>query len=429
MDDVLEREPRHAAPRWVAPLAAVLVVLGGAYAVTHAGDGFSGSPDARPGPTGATSDAEPAQDPVSEGTPWPTVKGACSNEVNLPLLSTAPLTERTGLTVLVGGDGLRLVDVDTGRTRRLPGAAHNDKVQVTSLAATSKDVIALQHRCGGTSMFSSGVAMRVDARRGVRRADLGPRVDALLTGPDGAWGYSYDNDPMTAVVLRPIGGGKPIRLPSGFSPGAATRDSFLGFLNTKDGDAFQNPPLLAAVDRDAGTIRRFARGFLVTATDDYVLTGDGCDVDTRCVLTRTGSNGDTRVYRLPGGRTPSSQAVAAPDGRYVALALSRSRPDPRYLTGHPGGPSEIAVLDLDTGGLEFVPGVELAPKSGVGLTFSADGRWLVLALNEGTRSRLLVWRSGMEQPQESPARLPGKALYEVPVLDVTSTAGRRPPSS
>jgi hypothetical protein len=53
------------------------------------------------------------------------------------------------------------------------------------------------------------------------------------------------------------------------------------------------------------------------------------------------------------------------------------------------------------------------------VAFSRDGRWLVIALNEGRSTRLVLWRRGLNRAYESPARLPGAVLYNVPVLDVT----------
>jgi hypothetical protein len=65
------------------------------------------------------------------------------------------------------------------------------------------------------------------------------------------------------------------------------------------------------------------------------------------------------------------------------------------------------VLHLDTGRLEIVPGIEVpaatvsAPASSPGMAFSADGRWLMIALNAGQKIRLLAWRSGLAHPYES----------------------------
>jgi hypothetical protein len=106
----------------------------------------------------------------------------------------------------------------------------------------------------------------------------------------------------------------------------------------------------------------------------------------------------------------------SPDGQLLAFALQRAAPDPRYDPGHPLPPSDLAVLHLDSGQLQLVPGLELAPKSPAGYAFSADSRWLVIALNEGVRTRLLVWQPGSSKPMQSPAELPGKLATRPPIV-------------
>jgi hypothetical protein len=100
----------------------------------------------------------------------------------------------------------------------------------------------------------------------------------------------------------------------------------------------------------------------------------------------------------------------------LAFQLSRAGPDSRFAAYHPFGPSDIVVLDLSTGRLSVVPGVELAPKTQAGLAFDPASRWLVVALDEGRRAGLLLWRPGLAQALRSPTRLPGSVLYGVPVL-------------
>jgi hypothetical protein len=84
--------------------------------------------------------------------------------------------------------------------------------------------------------------------------------------------------------------------------------------------------------------------------------------------------------------------------------------------GHPGNPNEIVTVDLVSGAVHPVPGVLLWPKSAPGLAFSADSRWLVIALDEGTGVRLLLWRPGLGRPQESAARIPGRVAYSPVVV-------------
>ena len=75
--------------------------------------------------------------------------------------------------------------------------------------------------------------------------------------------------------------------------------------------------------------------------------------------------------------------------------------------------------------LEPVPNLELPPGSVLGLTFSADSRWLVTAVTGDQDSQLLAWRSGLTQPLVSPARLPGPIADPVPFLAAPATAQLR----
>jgi hypothetical protein len=61
----------------------------------------------------------------------------------------------------------------------------------------------------------------------------------------------------------------------------------------------------------------------------------------------------------------------------------------------------VVIMHLDSGQVHVVPNVEVPAKSVPGLAFSADGSWLVIALNAGTATRLLAWQPGLEQPYES----------------------------
>lgn len=421
MGDVLEHgRERHPTPRWVGPAALTIALIVGGYALTHQ-DPLPAAADQPRQPTDrGTPRADGSPAPAVAGQdPWPVAEGACGQAVRLPLLSVEPLTERTGLQVLVAGDGLRVVDVDTGRVRRLPGAEPSATQQVTSLAASSDGVTALRQFCDSDTV-PTGVALRVDLGSDVRLADVEP-VDALLTAPDRSWGFGFSYDPREPVVLRPVDGSALVPLPTGFSPAAATTRLFVGHLDMTDADSFQQPSPLATVSRSTGTVRRLGRGSFLGASNSFVLTRSTCDSTTWCTVTRTMADGSTRGFPLPRGRAPASLAVISDDARRAAFLLSRPQPDARYYLGHPAAPSDVAVLDLVTGRLRIVPGVELAPRSTAGLAFSADGSWLAIALNEGTRARLLVWRSGLDRPQESPARLPGPVRHDVPVLDVTGS--------
>ena len=394
-------------PPWLLPSAAVAVVavVLGVVALQQHPSQPTGEPPGRPS---ATAPVSPS--PVVVGAqPWPTAPGACGAEARLPLLSTEPLRERTGLTVLVGGAGLRRVSVDSGRVSRLADG------EVTWLASSAVGRHAIRNRCSPRMTFQHGAVLAVGRNRATELSRA--PADGLVSAPDTTWAFTFPTDPTRRpMVLRPVDGRPAVRLPLGFEASAATSSAFLGSLPIGDepGAGFE----LAAVSRARLTdVHRLGRGFVAAATDAVtVISRSDCDETTSCVLTRLDAGGDLRDYRLPRGRTPTSGFVLSPDRSRLAFQLARVEPDPRYDSEHPGGPSDLVVLDLRTGQLDVVPGIELAPKASVGLAFGPDSRWLVVSVNEGRRTRLLVWRPGLPQPLVSPARLPGLVLYDAPVL-------------
>ena len=347
---------------------------------------------------------------------------ACGGTTELPLLSTAPLRRPTGLTVLVGGAGVREVDLDTGRVRPFAGVGSDGLV--LQLAAAAGRVHALRTTCTAIQALGTGAVLRVDIAGRSTSTVLPSGIDTLLSAPDATWALRYAGDPTgRRLVLRPVDGGDKVRLPTGFDVALATRQEFFGSLLRPGAPAPDGGFELAAVSRtDLRHLRTLGTGLLMAASERFRVTaGAGCGLTGRCVLTRVDTaGGSLRRYPLPPGRAPTSAAVLSPDGRRLVVQLSRPEPDPRFAVGHPGSPSDLAVLDLRSGEVTVVPGVELAPKTQAGLAFDGRSRWLVIALNEGRRVRLLVWRPGLSQPMASAARLPG-AVYTVPVLVLEDT--------
>ena len=194
-------------------------------------------------------------------------------------------------------------------------------------------------------------------------------------------------------------------LPVGFDVVGATREDFVGSVprhgTVPAEGSFQSA---AAPLGDPDRVRRLGPGFAPAVAGTAVLSARRCEPTEHCELiwTDTLTEEPPRTIPVPAGRAVTSRLVLDDSGRYAAFQLARPDPDPRYDPGHPGGPSDLAVLDLGTGRLSVVPGVELAPKASAGLALSRDGRWLLIGLNEGRRARLLVWRPGMGRPMLSP---------------------------
>jgi hypothetical protein len=195
------------------------------------------------------------------------------------------------------------------------------------------------------------------------------------------------------------------------------------------GASFGTAQPLVLVDARTGDVRTNLRAGALLAIDEHILVWTtGCEVDAvhpcqahvRRLAART-----AETYALP--RPPGFGPTAvSPDHQLVAFLMERASPDPRYENTHPFPPSDIAVLDLATGAVHPVPGVELAAKTAPALAFTADNR-LVAALDAGTRVRILVWRVGDRWVQEAPA-IPGPAS-SAPALVVLPATARITPEA
>lgn len=399
---------RRPLPRWLRAGTVALVVAVAAVVVVPR-LGSTPAPDPRraeasgPAPTVART-ASPAPS-------WPTTAGACGQDVLLPDIRVEALHEATGLTLLLGGRALREVVVDEG-WRSVGGLTRS---QVTSLGRNTAGVYGLEHAC---DEGRGGRAFLVTDGRGTRPLAAGRRFDDLLVAPDSAWGLRYPGAGRQRLALRPLDGGPVLRLPRGFEPVSATRRRFVGVVTRPPSapDA-RSLPTVATLDRRTGRMVASRPGWVAAAAGDVVVTRGGCEPGTRCVLTNGASDGSViAAHELPDGRMPASAGVLSPDGRRLAVQLTRASSRP--VVGHPGPSSDVAVVDLTSGRVDVVQGIELAPKSAAGLAFSRDGRWLVMAVNDGRRTRMLLWRAGLARAVEPPFDLPGAVQRDTPVLAV-----------
>jgi hypothetical protein len=184
------------------------------------------------------------------------------------------------------------------------------------------------------------------------------------------------------------------------------------------------------LDPATGTVRSTLGSLASVAVGAgwIVWTDAACLATGRCPLHRTDLIHHTTITRdyllpanpdVPTGTTFSGGTISSDGAAGLLIAPARSRP-PVHTYNHPEPPFDIAVLHLDTGALDVIPGIELAPKSGLGLAFSADNRWLAIALNEGTHTRLLIWRRGLGNPLQPPIQLPGPVLYAPPMTPLAA---------
>jgi hypothetical protein len=372
-------------------LAAIVLVLGGLRLSSVGGSPERNQPVAAPTPT--------AQPPVPA---WPTVTASCG-QVQRPFVSSTPLHERTGVQVLLGGDRLVSVDIDSGAVADLGGPP----------LPAGWSVIQLR---GGSTAYAVTASCAANSGRGLLRIQDGevqpvplPGLLSVLSDSSRAipgWALTSQPKPPHRSQLVSLSGQATVPLNLMYFPAALAGSAVVGDEIPGDGASWGEPPLVIA--RDAATAKLRAvlgEGWLMTAAGDTVIWRDSCydDTQTTCHVhyATLSQPRQVRSIALPPGRFPTAQAVASPDGKLIAFPLLRTSADASF----PGGesPANVAVADLSTGRVALVPGVQLPASPPPGLAFSADSRWLIIALNAGRQVRLLTWRPGLTTPQETAA--------------------------
>ncbi|HEV7656786.1 MAG TPA: hypothetical protein VGP36_18900 [Mycobacteriales bacterium] len=412
VSDVLEGggSRRSGPPRWVWLVAGVVIALGAASWAAAGGDRAGKAGSDRPPAAGPASASSPSPSPspslsLSPPSPWPSAAGACGSTAFRSLLSAQPLTERIGVRLLVGGYGVRLVDADTGTARPVRGIPTDATHTVSGLVSAAGVVYTTSARCDGVA----GRVYRLDD--GTAHPLAATPVDGLLAGAGRVWAVDYPDEfapPTIPVRLRPLNGGRAVALPSGAYPVA---DAAAGIVAGVD--QVSAMPHVVLLDPSTGRpVRTLGAGIpLAVDRSDLLLQLGSCALGratASCTIARidlrTGHQGSR--YVLPTGRVPVSAGSVSRDGRLAVFQLARAHTDPRFDPGHPIPPADIALLHLDTGRLDIVPNLELAPKTDAGLVIADDGSWLFVAVNDGDHTHLLAWHPGLDAPR-SVARLPG----------------------
>lgn len=385
-------------PRW-ARRAVLVVAVVGLVVAAAVWLGAGGTPS-RSSRAPTSSPVPQSSAPVAGATPgpWPTASGACGSDPELPIVSSTRPRTPTGLTLLVGSDALRAVDFDTGTalvTERLRPGDYIWSIAAGGYALTTRCHPGVQRliRPNGPADVVDGQVM-VDGERAYD-----------VVSPD-------DTHPRGSLTL--LDGGMTVDLPRDFAPLAITSGVVVGLLS--------NGAVVGLVDARTGAVRaRLGEGSVLAAGSGAVFWTTGCDISVArpCVLHRRDvRGGSVRSYALPRAPGFALGAVSA-DGSSLAFPLQRATLDPRFDAGHPLPPTDVAVLDVRTGVVRVVPGVELPAKTAPALLYSADGRWLVIGLDAGTRTRLLAWRPGLTRPYETHP-VPGLVFGTPPAIGLAT---------
>jgi hypothetical protein len=332
--------------------------------------------------------------------PWPTAPAACGGDTDLAIVSSTEVRQATGLRLLIGGSTARTVDFDTGNSTALAGV----ELRLGEYVTPAGPNVWITRICSSSGPDSLSRLVRFGADGRATVATLPPSSTDVLVDGSNVWSVSSPNDPSASSVLTPLGGGAPVQLPAGFAPAAIMDGVLVGNLvGSPTGSDGRDDPLVL-VNAATGQIRQpLGPGTFFAAGAGLVLWTVGCRVDSGQPCTLDASHvgiGTIRSYQLP--RPPGFVAgVVSPDGQRVAFLMERADQDPRYDQGHPIPPGDVVIMPLDAGALAVVPDVEVPAKAPPGLAFSADGAWLVMAVNAGSTTRLLAWQPGLSQPYES----------------------------
>jgi hypothetical protein len=423
-----DRVPRRTLPGWLTGLAgdrrarwaaaAVAgVAAGGLVVAAVTGEHAAlrtGTPAARP--------AAPAAVPtlMASGLPWPTAAAACGAVEYRPLVSADPLRVRTGVRLQVGGQSVHTVEVDSRSVSSTPGLSLSALQFVTQLAPGSAgSSYALVQPCESTDT-SSVLQVGPDSSHLVLASDR--HIDSLYgDGHGGVWAAEVEDIPTDGpITMVQLPGPGVVRLPAGLTPVAVSGHRLIGLTAAAGERRSPSSGTLVSYDLARRRLgRTIGRASSVTASAGLLLwTQQQCTLTAGCALHRldlaTGAQ-SVREYHLPVEMSLAG-GVLSPDRSLLAFPLAQIYEGPRTDDEGFGPPFDVAVLHLDTGALDRVGGLTLPPTQLPGLTFAAHGDWLVIALNEGRSTELVLWRPGLSRVLRPDLRIGDLMLQAPPVL-------------
>jgi hypothetical protein len=333
-------------------------------------------------------------------------------------LRGVPLTERTGLRLLIADNPPILLDVDTGSTQRITGVPR-DRDQVVWLQAVGEHAVIMVDQVCLDCAPDASVPPRAKAfllrRDSTAAIPIGPAWSvAPARGGQAMWMLNYAD--ATHCTLRQVGlDGRRLRAPRPIGCVDLLQDTPAGLLTAARPPGSEGVVRYALLDPASGrVIRRFPNqvhamiGRLVLGATAPHETHQSAANDARRVpFVLTSLTGAAR-YELgwPSELPWTDEVRMAPDGRLVAVAFG----SPAEEVGQ-----EFDVWVLDTGirrwrHLPDMP-ADVALKA-TSMAWAANGRLVLLAADYGVRPDdagsfvVGVWRPGQARIAVRPVELP-----------------------
>jgi hypothetical protein len=336
---------------------------------------------------------DPVQPPDPPQAAAPTTPG-------LPRVQGTKEFGPAGLRLLVSGQYPQIIDASTGHSGPVPGvrlsAGERASVQVVpagtvvteTAPGTSRSRTSLVPTNGGKQPIPLGDDVRVvPARAGsdlyVAHRGIGD-TKVTVTAANGTARTSW----TIGGTLTPV------------------RDTAAGLVVQQVGD--RGVTELRVLDPRTGATRRRLTigGILVTVGPSSVAyVPPDCTGD--CPLTVTAlADGTSRSYRLPPNTGNPGTGAFAPDGQRLALGVPGQYRDGRLIIV----PGFAEVLDLRTGAMTRVPGLDSAAERAPDLSWS--GPILVLGVWSGTGGQVASWsQDRKDELRVLPADPPGDAAF------------------
>lgn len=377
----------------------------------------------------ATSTARTTADSTAGASrpPWPVMPGACGNSQPAPLIDIARAHHAPIDTTLIAGGYPSEVNLTT---RTVSDALFTpDGSHYVAAAATGRNAtVLLVASCGNDE---ASRVLRVGAGGRTTDVDLpdnaAPNL-SLIGGGQRVW-ITVANDPINApvVLLAADGSGDTVTLPPHFAPLHANNGRIIGMFY--NGGLPSGPIEVYDIDREGitnqfGPPAGLADGAInAVAENGYVIWSPWACVNSCKIYTHRLSTGDQHRANLD----PATDGVLAggaaisPDGTLAAVLIQGQPPSPKYADPDPdlpGGTTRIALIDLRDGTVSILPGVTFAMTAPAALTFSGNGRWLIVSIATKDGTRVLLYTSAGEGPYDTGLTIPGPSIQ--PVLITTS---------